>query len=228
MKKRICVVMVLIVLFSFSINTYAADYFENEKQNADMISFETIQRLFPDIPIREDGFVDGYESDFLSVNSLDEEKLDEILSQPKKSCNAEYNGGICTLNIYDNGMYDVVGFEKIDTIAVRNPGAEVYGSRYRSYYKFSFTGFFYTYTIYSSGNYSQFHNLSYTQSLPDADPYWDFVAGSTGYIRQTQTASLPAEVYGVGYFSYMGGASTGVKLITDVSYGNIGVSLQVP
>lgn len=59
------------------------------------------------------------------------------------------------------------------------------------------------------------------------DPNWTFVAGSTGYIRQTQTASLPAEVYGLGYFSYMHSTNNGCKLITDVSYGNISVSVQV-
>lgn len=228
MKKRICVLMMFVVLFSFSFNAYAADISNSDIEDTNVISFEEIQKLFPDIPLREDGFVADFESERISAYSADEKALSEILSQPVESYDAEYNGGICTLNIYDNGMYGVAGYEKLDSKVARNPGAEVYGSKYRSYYKYGLIGFYYTYTIYSSGNFSQFHNLSNpTQPMVSYDPNWTFVAGSTGYIRQTQTASLPAEVYGLGYFSYMHGTNNGCKLITDVSYGNISVSVQV-
>lgn len=111
----------------------------------------------------KDGFIEGYEGNQLSAYFSDKNTFSTMVHNPIKSYNSEYNGGQCTLNIYDNGQYA-----------------------------------------------------------------WNCRPGSTGYVRQTQTASLAAEAYGWGYFSYMNGADVGYKLITNVSYGNISVSIQVP
>ena len=213
MKKRIWGLLVLIVLFSFGMNTYAKDTLENEAESTSIVPFEKLQTLFPDIPIKEDGFVEGYENNQLSVYSSDKKILDGMISSPVESYSVQYNGGLCTLNIYNNGQYGVVGYEKLDNVDRAGAGSEVYGSKYRSYYDLGGVGFFYTYTIYSSGSYSQFHNLSYpTGLLVDVNPYWNCTPGATGYVRQTQTASLPAEAYGWGYFSYMGGSGVGYSL----------------
>ena len=107
--------MMFVILFSFSFNAYAADISKSDIEDTNVISFEEIQNLFPDIPLREDGFVADYESECMSAYSADEKALSEILSQPVESYDAEYNGGICTLNIYDNGIYGVAGYEKLDS-----------------------------------------------------------------------------------------------------------------
>lgn len=106
----------LIVLLSFGINTYAKDTLENEAENTSIVPFKKLQTLFPDIPIREDGFVEGYENNHLSVYSSDKEIFGGMMSCPVESYSAQYNDGPCTLNIYNNGQYDVVGYEKLDTV----------------------------------------------------------------------------------------------------------------
>ena len=72
----------LIVLFSFGMNTYAKDTLENEAENTSIVPFEKLQTLFPDVPIKEDGFVEGYENNQLSVYSSDKKILDGMISSP--------------------------------------------------------------------------------------------------------------------------------------------------
>lgn len=148
--------------------TYAAD--NEERAITNVMTIDDLRGLFPEVPLGEDGYVEGYENDTSSYAINNETR------QIAESYIKEYQEGACTLNVYNDGMYDAIGYEKVeDVAATRNPGAETYGAKYRSYYIFSGTGFFYTYNLGSSGSYSRITNLSYpTQPLWDTDPYWNF------------------------------------------------------
>lgn len=229
MKKKLSTLLIIILLFSISLTAYAAET-NDFSENDNVMPFQKVKELFPNVPIREDGYVEGYTNE-IAPYSLSDDNFDAF-AQPIESYSAEYSEGICTLNIYSNGVYGTVGYEKIgDVPATRGAGYDISGSRYRSYFTIGTIGFYYNYTLYNAlgTNYSQLHNLSSpTAPMTGYDVYWEFIPGTTGYTRQTQTASAPAEIYGYGYHTYKpSGIGTPWKLVTTVSYGRINVNANV-
>lgn len=225
MKKRLSLVLVICMVFSMAFTAKAAEEKSENGIVTEFMTYEKIQSLFPDIPLREDGYVEGY-GEILSNEFANEEFN---LSEPIERYSAEYDGGKCELLIYENGMYGVVGVEKIeeDHSTMRNPGIGNYSGKYRTYYSFSMTGFFYTYNVDASGGYSIIKDLSNpTSEMTGADPYWTFQSGATAYVRAQQNGYLPASVYGDGSFSYHNGGSAGFRLFTEVTNGNISAYIQ--
>lgn len=168
MKKRLSLVLVFCMLFSMAFTSKAAEENLVTGVATEFMSYEKIQSLFPDIPLRQDGYVDGY------GETLSDEYAAEDFSftEPIEKHYAEYDGGKCELLIFENGMYGVVGVEKIekDNSATRNPAIGNYSGKYRTYYSFSMTGFYYTYNVDAYGGYSIITNLSNpTAEMADFD-----------------------------------------------------------
>ena len=216
MKKKIwaLIVAAMLALSSLSI-CFAAEDTRNTSEEA-IMSFETLQGLFPDIPLS-----DGYNQEIAPASAQD---MDEIFSAPVESYSVDYNGGICTLNIYSNGAYGTYGYEKVEEI---NPLSEGYesqgGTKYRSYYTMMGPqGFSYTYNV-SGATYSTISNLS-SVSVQWGVGNSYFAAGSSRYVRASQTPSGSAQVYGDAEYYHMGYYNGTFRLTTNVSYGNISVS----
>ncbi|GAA0799282.1 hypothetical protein GCM10008910_25290 [Faecalicatena orotica] len=225
MKKKIfSSVLVFILAFSISITVNASDFSINCDNNVG-ISYSKLKELFPDIPIKENGFVEGYK------DKSGKRTFSENTPQVMETYSAEYETGECWLNIYDNGSYGAYGYEKTGEMSLAvglGAGYEVLASSYRSYYSSGAAAFGYTYTLYTAlgTNYSQIHNLS------AANPLWGgqyayFSAGSSYYVRQTQTASSAAEVAGNASLYSDGYYAAKYLLTTKVSYGAIKVSVSV-
>lgn len=99
MKKRLFgIFLSLLLLFSSFTTCFAAEN-STDQASSEVIPFETLQNLFPDLPLREDGFIEGYNQNLTPYSSQD---IKEMLLSPEESYAADYNGGICTLNIYSN------------------------------------------------------------------------------------------------------------------------------
>lgn len=229
MKKRITSLILMLVLIMCTCTyVYAADPEEGNDEEGDIMPFAQLQNLFPDLSLREDGYVNGYIKEVQPFS-------DVINSEPIETYTKEYDSGQCWLDIFEDGSYEVYGFEKCDdresgVMPLDEVGYEISGT-YRSYWKNIVypCSFSYTYTLYTAlgTNYSQFHNLSGVSvsggiSLPDTKQY--LRAGSAKYVRQTQTSSSPAKVSGAATLVYNDIDSGTFILLTEASYGAISVS----
>lgn len=224
MKKRFFGIFLSLLLLFSSFTTCLAAEDSTDHASSEVIPFETLQNLFPDIPLREDGFIEGYSQNIMPYSSQD---IKQIFASPVESYSTDYNGGLCTLNIYSNGAYGVSGYELIDEIAPLSEGFENQGgSKYRSYYTMmGDQGFSYTYNI-SAGQYSTISNLSpVSAQWGIANSY--FEAGTSQYVRATQTTFASAEVYGEAGYYHMGYFNGTFRLITNVTSGLIKVSFTV-
>lgn len=221
MKKKIWVFIIATMLALTTLSTsFAAEYTGNASEE-DIMSFDTLQGLFPNIPLREDGFVDGYNQGIALATA---QELEEIFSEPIESYSADYNGGTCTLDIYSNGQYGVYGFEKVEEISPMSvPGYEgMGGTKYKTYYNmFPLHGFSYTYNV-TGSTYSTISNLS-SVSVYGGISFGYFEAGSSRYVRKTQTTTAAAEVYGEATYYHNGYLSGDIRITTTVSGGNIRV-----
>lgn len=216
----------LTLLIGMGTGAYAADVTETNDSN-EIMPYSKLKTLFPDVPLREDGYVEGYNSDLQLFSALDEE---EFFANPVETHEADYDEGKCTLSIYQDGSYGVCGYEKIgDVPTTRNVGWTISGSTYRSYYRYlGAMGFYYDYTIYTAlgTNLSQIHNLTNTR------PAWGIPSGyfesqASVYVRQTQTSSAPAQVYGDANL-YQADVFCGTfRVTTSVSYGAVSVTMIV-
>lgn len=221
MKKRIWAILVAMMLSLVTLSTCFAAENTTDSSEEEIMSFETLQGLFPNISLREDGYVNGYNQ---GMSPASEQNWEQIFSEPVESYSADYNGGICTLNIYSNGAYGTCGYEIVDEI---NPLGEGYenqgGTKYRSYYTMMGPqGFSYTYNV-SGSNYSTISNLS-SVSVQWGIGNSYFAAGTSRYVRASQTSSAAAQVYGEAEYYHMGYFNGTFRLTTNVSYGNITVS----
>lgn len=113
-----------------------------------------------------------------------------------------------------------------ETDDMDDAGYEIFGSAYRSYWKNIVipSSFSYTYTIYTAlGTYNnQIHNLSGV-SVSGGLPAQYLRAGSSKYVRQTQTSSQPAEISGEATFVVQNISTSKFILVTQINYGVISV-----
>ena len=228
MKKRlVSMVFLVCLLFSISTNVCATDMPQEDGIDSGMDYFR-LKELFPDIPLREDGYVEGYSENDQSIKSRDS----SLNSEPVETYTAQYENGICHLNIYSDGFYAVYGREKITDIPVPRDVGYTEGATYKSYYNVINlgvkVGFSYTYNVYlTGGKYSQISNLSGTSPYGGAQQMY-FEAGSSTYVRQVQSAYAAAEVYGLSMLYTSNGIKSGnFKLTTTVSYGTVDVNIVV-
>lgn len=228
MKKRlISMVLFLVLIFSICTNVYATDV-ELESSKDSGIDYARLKELFPNIPLGEDGYVEGYtegEQPQISRNR-------SLISEPVEAYTAQYENGICNLNVYDDGSYAVYGQEKIADLPVPRDAGYTEGGTYKSYYNVIDlgvkVGFSYTYNVYlTGGRYSQISNLSGTSPYGGTQQM-RFEAGSSTYVRQVQSAYAAAEVYGCSMLYTANGVKSGnFKLTTTVSFGTVNVSISV-
>lgn len=235
MKKTLALVLSFLLCFGLSMNTFAEEGV-NDQQD-DIISLEELQNLFPQVALGDDGYIvsnsNSRSSDISNIIE-DLQYVEDNISEPIQSYSADYNGGTCTLNIYDNDMYNVFGYEEVPTANTRGAGYEsLGGSQYRSYYRILNCGFYYTYKHSVVSGLSTLSNLgSQTWPTLGTGGFYTITSGDTGYIRTLQNGSTPAQVYGNGTFNSSPDLgypySMEYKLITSARNGNISVEISTP
>lgn len=237
MKKALSLILSFLLCMGLGMNVYAD---ETDKTMAngqdDLISLEELRDLFPQVSLGADGYIVSNASARTfdrSSNIVDDlNYLVENISDPVQVYSANYNGGVCTLNIYDNDMYAAYGYEKL--IAAEGPGYEsLGGSKYRSYFRMSLAGFSYTYNHTTTSGLSKFSNLSHVSPLVGTGIAYTVAPGQTGYTRATQSGSNAAEIYGDATFNYTANPSgypysVDVRLVTNGRNGSISVRNTVP
>lgn len=103
MKKKIfSFLLIFILTLSVSVTVNANDYSVNS-ENTGEISYSKLKELFPDIPLKENGYIEGSDSRF------DKKTFSDSIPQVIETYNANYENGECWLNIYDNGTYGAYG-----------------------------------------------------------------------------------------------------------------------
>lgn len=237
MKKTLSLILSFILCMGLGMNVYADETDKTmANEQADLISLEQLRDLFPQVSLGADGYIASNESARTFTRSSDIVEdlnyLAENISDPVQVYSANYNGGVCTLNIYDNDMYAAYGYEKLIT---GGPGYEsLGGSTYRSYFTMSLATFSYTYkhTKTTSGL-SKFSNLGSIKTSGGNGLAYTIAPLGTGYTRATQSGSNPAEIYGDVNYNYTqttGGwpYSVPVRLITYGRNGSISVTNSIP
>lgn len=226
MKKLFSIILTLTLFLSSSITICAAERQTVTPPQDELISFETLQALFPDVSLNKNGYVDDYNNNSATFFT---QKAADFLSNPVETHTAEYNGGICNLNVYANGAYGAYGFEKISSdVTPYDAGYNITGSTYRAYYTMMASqGFSYTFTVSSGSGYSTISQLSGV-STQYGIPQSYFSARSSQYIRAKQTsASAPAQVCGDAEYYHMEYSNGTFRLYSTANSGNVSVSYTV-
>lgn len=213
--------------------------FANESDEVDYVSTEEgidlsrIQRLFPEIVLGGDGYVENYSNGRSLLNIASSDKF------ITETYSADYENGTCDLYIYSDGSYVAAGYEKVEVnqkLRAYDYGSTSTGnSYYKSYLSLGIPQISYTYKVtkISGSSYYQITNLgnlTYNGSIGI-----QFEGKGLTTVRSKQTSSSPAEVYGDVKINQVMSTSTGVttlyngtyRLTTKVSYGNISVSVSL-
>lgn len=237
MKKALSLILSFLLCMGLGMNVYAD---ETDKTMAngpnDLISLEELRDLFPQVSLGADGYIASNASARTFKRSSDiVEDLNYLaknISDPVQVYTANYNGGVCILNIYDNDMYAAYGYEEVNV----SDGAgyeSLGGSKYRSYFRMSLAGFSYTYNHTTTSGLSKFSDLSHVSPLVGSGLVFTVAPGQTGYTRATQSGSNAAEIYGDATFNYTANPSgypysVDVRLVTNGKNGSISVTNTVP
>lgn len=231
MKKALLLLLSFLLCMGLSMTVCAEESMDNQQD--DLISLEDLRDLFPQVALGEDGYIISNSSARSSDLVENLQYLENNISDPVQVYTAEYNGGICTLNIYNNDMYVAFGYEEIPVASTHGAGYESQGgTQYRSYYTMSGSGFYYTYNHTTVSGLSKFTNLSsITNPTLGSGILYTITPGRTGYIRTVQNGSNAAEIYGNGTFNstqLVGGYpySVELKLITNGNNGTISVRIS--
>ena len=230
MKKAISLLFAILLMTCLTIPAYAQT---DDKSivsilTDDGVDFTQLQRLFPDIALREDGFIDDY-TDNISAYS------DSQTKQLTETHTADYINGTCNLNIYSDGSYSTYGIEQIlDSPISRTstgPGYSITGSTYKAYYNMFDIGvqqgFSYTFTVSSGSGYSTISKLSSVNVYGGIQQGY-FSARSSNYVLQKQvSSSKPAEVYGDAEYYHMSYSNGTFRLISKADRGKVSVSFAV-
>lgn len=233
MRKAISLFLAtfLLICITIPVSVYAEETPIVSISTENGVDFAQLQRLFPDIALKEDGFIEDYSNNISSYSNSQEKQLTETYT-------ADYVNGSCKLYVYSDGSYMAAGCEKIETN--QNQRSYDYGSTatgngyYRSYLSLGTPQMSYTYKVTnkSGTNLYQITNLGNMQF--NGSVGIQLVGKGLSTVRSLQTTTNPAEVYGDVAMYQVLSTSNGVnsvynctyRLTTKVSYANITVSVS--
>ena len=235
-NKILALAMVITVMSSISANAFVKEDKISEAYDRKTevgVSYEKLEELFPELNLKKNWRVGNRKLSLKNTKITDSEKAIEEVH------NASYDGGECWVEVFQDGTYDVYGYEATDDAtdnlntslaSAMGTGYTQNGSTYTSYYRSATCGFQYKYSVSTSSKtgYSTISSLKAPTTYGNQYSY--FIGAGYGYNRATQTsATVPAKVYGkADMYSYSGSVNfvSTFTLTTSVNSGKVAVSVS--